>query len=291
MPSSFNYWVDLTLPYARLLGIFVLALLANRLLRAATKLIIKKATAQTRQAQLREQQTRTLADIVYGTGSKVVWAVALLTAIDKLGINILPAVTLAGLASLALGFGAQTLVRDVIAGFYIILEDQFVVGDTVQISNYSGRVEHLTLRRTVLRDDRGALVTIANGEIRTLSNLSRDWSQAFVDVSLAPESPIDKTLQALEAAAAALRGDPSWSQALVDGPRILGLQDFDRTASKIRLQVRTAPTRQDEVARELRRRIQAELLRQGIPVSSVQRIELTGVSHSLQEAAQPDTAS
>lgn len=291
MPSSFNYWVDLTLPYARLLGIFVLALLANRLLRAATKLIIKKATAQTRQAQLREQQTRTLADIVYGTGSKVVWAVALLTAIDKLGINILPAVTLAGLASLALGFGAQTLVRDVIAGFYIILEDQFVVGDTVQISNYSGRVEHLTLRRTVLRDDRGALVTIANGEIRTLSNLSRDWSQAFVDVSLAPESPIDKTLQALEAAAAALRGDPSWSQALVDGPRILGLQDFDRTASKIRLQVRTAPTRQDEVARELRRRIQAELLRQGIPVSSVQRIELTDVSHSLQEAAQPDTAS
>ena len=291
MPSSFNYWVDLTLPYARLLGIFVLALLANRLLRAATKLIIKKAIAQTRQAQLREQQTRTLAGVVYDTGSKVVWAVALLTAIDKLGINILPAVTLAGLASLALGFGAQTLVRDVIAGFYIILEDQFVVGDTVQISNYSGRVEHLTLRRTVLRDDRGALVTIANGEIRTLSNLSRDWSQAFVDVSLAPESPIDKTLQALEAAAATLRGDPSWSQALVDGPRILGLQDFDRTASKIRLQVRTAPTRQDEVARELRRRIQAELLRQGIPVSSVQRIELTGVSHSLQEAAQPDTAS
>ena len=291
MPSSFNYWVDLTLPYARLLGIFVLALLANRLLRAATKLIIKKAIAQTRQAQLREQQTRTLAGVVYDTGSKVVWAVALLTAIDKLGINILPAVTLAGLASLALGFGAQTLVRDVIAGFYIILEDQFVVGDTVQISNYSGRVEHLTLRRTVLRDDRGALVTIANGEIRTLSNLSRDWSQAFVDVSLAPESPIDKTLQALEAAAATLRGDPSWSQALVDGPRILGLQDFDRTASKIRLQVRTAPTRQDEVARELRRRIQAELLRQGIPVSSVQRIELTGVSHSLQEAVQPDTAS
>ena len=292
MPSSFSHWVDLTLPYAlKLLGILVLALLANRLLRAASKLIIKTATAQTRQAQLREQQTRTLAGILYGTGSKVVWAVALLTAIDKLGINILPAVTLAGLASLALGFGAQTLVRDVIAGFYIVLEDQFVVGETVQISNYCGRVEHLTLRRTVLRDDRGALVTIANGEIRTVSNLSRDWSQAFVDVSLAPETPVDKPLKALEIAAAALRSDPAWSQALVDGPRILGVQDFDRTASTIRMQVRTTPTRQDEVTRELRRRIQAEFLKQGIPVSSVQRIELTGVSHSLQEAAQPDTAS
>src|SRR5689334_10415239 len=291
MPSSWNHWVELNLPHAlQLLGILVLALIVNRLLQAASKLIIKTATAQTRQSQLREQQTRTLAGIVYGAGSKVVWAVALLTAIDKLGINILPAVTLAGLASLALGFGAQTLVRDVIAGFYIVLEDQYVVGDTVQIAEYTGRVEHLTLRRTVLRDARGALVTIANGEIRTVSNLSRDWSQTFVDVSLAPESPIDKTLQALETAAAALRGDPSWSQALVDGPRVLGLQDFDRTASKIRLQVRTAPTRQDEVARELRRRIQIEFQKQGIPVSSVQRIELTGVSHSLQEAAQTDTA-
>ena len=291
MPSSFNHWVDWAIsPALRVLGIFVIALLLNHVLRATSRLIIKTTTSQTRHLQLREQQTRTLASVVYSTGSKLVWAVALLTALTEFKINILPAVTFAGLASLALGFGAQTLVRDVIAGFYIVLEDQFVVGDTVQISNYSGRVEHLTLRRTVLRDDRGALVTIANGEIRTLSNLSRDWSQAFVDVSLAPETPVEKPLKALETAAAALRGDPAWSQALVDGPRILGVQDFARIASTIRLQVRTLPTRQDEVMRELRRRIQAEFLKQGIPVSSVQRIELTGVSHSLQEAERPDTA-
>jgi small conductance mechanosensitive channel len=203
----------------------------------------------------------------------------------------LPAVTLAGLASLAVGFGAQTLVRDVITGFYIVLEDQYVVGDTIQIAETIGRVEHLTLRRTVVRDARGALVTIGNGEIRTVSNLSRDWSQTFVDVSLAPESPIEKTLQALETAAAGLRGDPAWSQALVDGPRILGLQSFDRTASTVRLQVRTAPTRQDEVARELRRRIQIEFQRQGIPLTSVQRFELASVSHAAQESAQPDTGS
>ena len=291
MPSSLNHWLDLALPHAlRLIGIFVIALVLNRLLRAVSNLVIKQASAPGRPAQLREQQTRTLAGVLYGAGSRIVWVVALLTAVREFDIDITAAVTLAGLASLAVGFGAQTLVRDVITGIYIVLEDQYVVGDTIQIADYIGRVEHLTLRRTVLRDARGALVTIANGEIRTVSNLSRDWSQAFVDVSLAPESQIEKTMQALETAAAALRGDPAWSQALVDGPRILGVQSFDRTSSTVRLQVRTAPTRQDEVARELRRRIQIEFQKQGIPISSVHRIELAGVSHSSQEAAQPDGA-
>ena len=292
MPSSFNRWLELALPNAlHLIGIFVIALVLNRLLRAVTNLVIKQASAPGRSAQLREQQTRTLAEVLYGAGSKVVWAVALLTAVREFHIDITPALTLAGLASLAVGFGAQTLVRDVITGIYIVLEDQYIVGDTIQFGDYIGRVEHLTLRRTVIRDARGALVTIANGEIRTVSNLSRDWSQAFVDVSLAPESPIEKTMQALESAAAALRGDPAWSQTLVDGPRILGVQSFDRSSATVRLQVRTAPTRQDEVARELRRRIQIEFQKQGIPVSSVHRIELAGVSHSSPEAAQPDGGS
>jgi small-conductance mechanosensitive channel len=292
MPSSLNRWLDLALPNAlHLIGIFVIALVLNRLLRAITNLVIKQASAPGRPAQLREQQTRTLAGVLYGAGSKVVWVVALLTAVREFHIDITPALTLAGLASLAVGFGAQTLVRDVITGIYIVLEDQYIVGDTIQFGDYIGRVEHLTLRRTVIRDARGALVTIANGEIRTVSNLSRDWSQAFVDVSLAPESPIEKTMQALESAAAALRGDPAWSQALVDGPRILGVQSLDRSSSTVRLQVRTAPTRQDEVARELRRRIQVEFQKQGIPTSSVHRIELAGVAHSSQEAAQADAGS
>jgi moderate conductance mechanosensitive channel len=286
MPSSFNHWLESFLPNAlHLLGILVIALVLNRILRGLTNLLIKKAEGQSRTAQLREQQTRTLAGVLYGAGSKAVWAVALLTALHEFNIDITAAITLAGLASLAVGFGAQSLVRDMISGFYIVLEDQFVVGDTVQIGEYTGRVEHLTLRRTVIRDARGALVTIANGEIRTVSNLSRDWSQTFVDVALAPESPVERTLQALESAAADLRGDPAWSQTLVDGPRILGVQRFDRNVSTVRLQVRTAPTRQDEVARELRRRVLIEFQRQGIPLSSVQRVELATVSHPEHEAA------
>ncbi len=268
-----------------LLGIILIALLVNRFLKILTKLIIKPATSQSRAAQAREQQTRTLAVVFYGSVSKVVWVVALITALDLFGINPTPALTLAGLVSVAVGFGAQNLVRDVITGFYIVLEDQYAVGETIQFGDATGRVEHLTLRRTVIRDARGALVTIANGDMRTVANLSRDWSQTFVDVSLAPEIALDQSLGALEAACAELRADAAWSQALVDGPRILGVQSLDRAATQVRLQARTAPTRQDEVARELRRRIHAELQKRGIPFSSVQRIELVGATEIAAEAA------
>ncbi|MGH9740742.1 MAG: mechanosensitive ion channel family protein [Candidatus Acidiferrum sp.] len=288
MPVLSIHWPEFTLTsILDLAAILIIALLVNRFLRVVTNLIIKPAATQSRTAQVREQQTRTLASVLYGAGSKVVWLVALLTAVDKIGINPTPALTIAGLAGVAIGFGAQTLVRDLITGFYIVFEDQYAIGDTIQVGDTIGRVEHLTLRRTVVRDPRGALVTIANGEIRTVSNLSRDWSQAFVDISIAPEVSLEKTMVALESAAAELRADPSWSQALVDGPRILGVQSFDRLASTVRLQVRTAPTRQDEVSRELRRRIQTEFQRQGIPLSSVQRFELAGASLSPQETPKP----
>ncbi len=264
MSSALKFLSGITLSTAlHLLGIILLALLVNYFLKVLTKLIIKPASGQSRAAQVREQQTRTLAGVLYSA----------------------PALTLAGLASVAVGFGAQNLVRDVITGFYIVLEDQYTVGDTIQIGDTNGRVEHLTLRRTVIRDARGALVTIANGDIRTVANLSRDWSQTFVDVALAPEIALSQPLAALEAACAELRADSAWSQALVDGPRILGVESINRSATLVRLQARTAPTRQDEVARELRRRIHVELQRRGIPLSSVQRIELTGATEIAAEAA------
>ncbi len=273
--------------FFRLVAILIVALVVNRLLRLITNLLIKPAASEARAAKAREQQTRTVAVVLYSAGSKIVWGVALLTAASEFRIDVLPAATLAGLASLALGFGAQNLVRDVITGLYIILEDQFVVGDTIQVGDTIGRVEHLTLRRTVVRDARGALVTLSNGDIRIVANLSRDWSQAFVDVALSPQLSQEKALQALEAAAAELRGDASWSQAIVDGPRILGLQNFDQNSSTVRLQVRTAPSRQDDVARELRRRIQLEFQRRDIPVSGVQRVEFTPAPAFQGDAVQP----
>jgi moderate conductance mechanosensitive channel len=289
MSSPFTPWSNFSVANVlHLAGIFLVALILNRLLRVLTKLLIRPATSQSRVAQNREQQTRTVSGVLYSAGSKIVWAVAILTALSEFGINVTPVAALAGLASVALGFGAQNLIRDIITGLYIVLEDQYVVGDTIQVGETLGRVEHVTLRRTVVRDARGALVTLANGDIRSVANLSRDWSQAFVDVALAPDSPVEKTLAALETAAAELRGDPSWSQALVDGPRILGVHNIDRSASTVRLQVRTVPTRQDEVARELRRRIQLEFQRQGITLSSVQRFEFAGNSPIPQDVPRTD---
>ena len=291
MSSIVSYLRDSSVAiFLHLVAIFIVALLLNRLLRLVTNHLIKPAGSETRGAKAREQQTRTVAVVLYSTGSKVVWAVALLTAAQEFGINVTPVAALAGLASLAFGFGAQNLVRDVITGFYIILEDQFVVGDTIQVGDTIGRVEHVTLRRTVVRDARGALVTLSNGDIRTVANLSRDWSQAFVDVALSPQLSQEKALQALEAAAAELRGDASWSQAIVDGPRILGLQSFDQNSSTVRLQVRTAPSRQDDVARELRRRIQLEFQRRDIPVSGVQRVEFKTAPGFQGDAIQPPLA-
>jgi small-conductance mechanosensitive channel len=270
MSSPFLHLYDFTISNGlHLLGILVLALVLIRLLRGVTNSLVETAGSQARAAQAREQQTRALADVIYRVGSRIVWGLALLTALPEFGISVLPGVTLAGLALLGLGLGARDMVRDVAAGFCIILEDQYVVGDTIQAGEIAGRVEQLTLRRTVVRDARGAMVTMANREMRTVSNLSRDWSQAFVDIAIAAEIPLEKSLQAVEAAAGQLRADPAWSQALVDGPRVLGVQGFDHGGSTLRLQVRTTPTRQDEVCRELRRRIQLEFQRQGVALANV----------------------
>jgi small conductance mechanosensitive channel len=264
----------------RLIGIVAAALLVNHLLRRLTRSMVKPAATQTRAAQSREQQTRTLADVLYSAATKVVWLLALLLVLQEFGVNVTPLVLVIGIAALAVGFGAQNVVRDAISGIYIILEDQFAIGDTIQVAETTGRVEHLSLRRTVVRDARGALVTLANGEIRTVGNLSRDWSQIYVDVAVSPQIPQERTIQALDAAATELRNDPGWSQALVDGPRILGLHSYDQHASTVRMQVRTAPSRHEDVARELRRRIQLEFQKQGIALYNVQHVELVSAGAS-----------
>jgi small-conductance mechanosensitive channel len=274
MSSPFTQWLNFSIPTAlQLLAILVLALLANRFLRGLTNSLIKPASTQSRAAQAREQQTRALAGALQSTGSKVVWGVAILTALPEFGVNVFPAVAVIGLTMLGFAFGARNLFRDLIAGFQIVFEDQYSVGDMIQTPQTSGKVEYLTLRRTVIRDARGALVTLANGDLRTVGNLSRDWSQAFVDIAIASEQPLERTLQALEIASATLRSDPSWSQAIVDGPRVLGVQAYGPTGPTFRIQVRTTPTRQDEVSRELRRRIQIEFQRQHIPIARSHDLE------------------
>jgi small-conductance mechanosensitive channel len=173
----------------------------------------------------------------------------------------------------ALGFGAQNLVRDIISGIFIVFEDQFVAGDSIQTGDTAGRVEYFTLRRTVLRDDQGALVTIANGEIRKVANQSRDWSQIYVDFALAPDAPVEAALALLEKEATNFRADATWSPSLVDGPRVLGVEQFKPEGCILRMQIRTLPTRQYDVAREFRRRVQNQFAQQKIPLTALHRVE------------------
>ena len=270
-------WTEFALGHGvRLAAILLIALLLVRMLRIVTRRLIAAAGTQSaaRVARMREQQTQTLAGILYSGGTAIIGIVAVLTALPEFGFNITPVAAAAGLASLAIGFGAQHVVRDFINGFFTVLEDQYVVGDLVRIGDVVGRVEHLTLRRTVLRDPQGAVVTIPNGEITKVANLSRDWGQLFLDATIAIDQPLDEALNALEDVATEFRADPSWSPMLLDGPRVLGVESLAPNGTIVRLQVRTAPTRQDDVARELRRRIQIELAGRGIQLGGLQRMQL-----------------
>lgn len=263
-------------PAVRVFVIASGALLLNRLLRAYTAHMIVVARTDTRAAQAREEQTRTMAGVLYSVATAVLIVGAILMILPEFGFHETPVAAAAGLSSLALGFGGQYLVRDVINGFFIIFEDQYSIGDTIKLNSETGRVEHITLRRTVLRNSQGALVTIPNGQIGQVANLSRDWSQYFLDVTIPSEGEAEKALEVLEKCTSEIREDPSWSPLLVDGPKVLGVESLALTGTTLRVQFKSAPNRNDEVARELRRRILLEMDRAGVKLATAHRVTLLG---------------
>jgi moderate conductance mechanosensitive channel len=276
----------------RLLVIVAFAFLMNRLLRQVTRKLIAAAGGDGtgRTARMHEQHTRTIAGVLYSGGTAIILLVAVLMALPEFGFNITPVAAAAGLASLAVGLGAQYLVRDFINGILTVFEDQYVVGDIVRIGDVSGRVEHMTLRRTVVRDAQGALVSIPNGEIGKVANLSRDWAQLFLDTTMAPDQPLGNALDALESVTSEFRADPVWSPMLVDGPRVLGVEALSPAGTTVRVLARTAPTRQDDVARELRRRIQLQLEQRGIRLAGVHRVEFIGKGPAPAAAPEPSNS-
>lgn len=261
---------------ARVLAILFLALLLMRALKALTGRLVHMAKAQTRVSQMREQQTRTVAALAYSVGWVTILIIAVLMALREFGFDITPLEVGGSLATVAVGFGAQNLIKDLINGFFIIFEDQYVIGDLIQANGEIGRVEYLTLRRTVIRNPAGAMVTIPNSLIGQVANLSRDWSQAFVDVTVPAAEMVGRALATLEKVAGDFRGDADWSPALVDGPRVLGIESLSLDGTVIRLQVRTILNRKDDVARELRRRIKLGFEQSRIPLSHTHNIQLQG---------------
>jgi moderate conductance mechanosensitive channel len=277
MNELLSHWVGIAETRGvRILVIALLAIILARILKAVTSRLVQASKGPTRVAQLREQQTRTMAGLLYSLGVWIIVAVAILTALPELGFDVTPVAATAAVASLAFGFGAQTLVKDLINGFFIVFEDQYVVGDLIQLNGETGRVEYLTLRRTVLRNASGAIVTIPNSLVGQVANLNRDWSQAFIDVTVPSADEIGRALAALEKIANDFRNDASWSPALLDGPRVLGVESMSLDGTVLRLQVRTALNRKDDVSRELRRRIKLAFEGSQIPLASTHRVELQG---------------
>jgi moderate conductance mechanosensitive channel len=277
MIDSLAKWTEIAWTRGvHILAILAIAFILARIVKVLTRRLVQISKSQTRIAQMREDQTRTMAGVLYTIGASLIAFTAVLTLLPEFGIDIRPLTAAAAVGSLALGFGAQHLVKDVINGFFLIFEDQFGVGDVIQLNGEIGRVEHITLRRIVLRNPAGAIVTIPNGLVGQVANLSRDWSQAFVDVTVAADEMVGRALAILEKVAGELRNDPDWSPALVDGPRLLGIESVSLDGTVLRLQVRTALNRQDDVARELRRKIKLAFEESRILFSRVHRVELRG---------------
>lgn len=215
----------------------------------------------------RAAQVLTLAEILHSVGVTVILFVATLMALSVFRLNLGPLLASAGIVGLAIGFGAQTLVKDVLNGFFILLEDQYDVGDFIRIAGVQGRVETMSLRRTVLRDDDGTVHTIPNSEIKIVSNATRDWSQVSLRVSVADSEPSDRVIRLLQEVGSQLRGDPTLGGDIFADIEVPGIDRIAGGEAEYLVQMKTRPGRQNEVRRELRRRIKDSLQQNQITAS------------------------
>ncbi len=246
----------------------VVVLLAWLILRLA-RLAIRRGMArllETQQLTARElpNRVRTLTTLAESAVRLTLVLLTGLTVLALYGVPIGPLLASAGVAGLAIGLGAQTLIRDLIGGVFIVLEDQFQVGDVITVNNLSGQVEALTLRYTALRTLDGAYVVIPNGEIRVVQNLSRDWARAIIDVALTPEEDIDRVVELLRSVLTELPSDPELGPLVLEPGEVFGVEAIGPQQATVRLAVKTRPREQWRVARELRRRILVALREAGV---------------------------
>jgi small conductance mechanosensitive channel len=173
----------------------------------------------------------------------------------ELSVDIVPVLTGAGIVGLAIGFGAQTLVKDIIAGFFLILEDQVRVGDSAVINQVPGVVEAINLRTIVLRDIEGSVHIFPNGAVTTLSNRSRDYAYAVLDVKVPFKHDVDEVVDALRDVGETLCVDPQFRPHILEPLEVLGIEAFDDATVTLKMRIKTVPLKQMDVARELRRRL------------------------------------
>ncbi|MFW6074471.1 MAG: mechanosensitive ion channel family protein [Chloroflexota bacterium] len=262
-----DFFVDAAGSMVSIGVIILVTLIALRLLRSLVRRIIREVL-QSREGTSRElsQRAETLAGIVESTGRYVILFIATLTVLSDLGINLAPVLASAGIAGLAIAFGAQALISDIFNGFFILLEGQFAVGDFIRVGQLSGTVEEFSLRRTVIRSMDGAAVTIPNSDIRTVENLSKGWSRAVIDIAVAPEADIQQVLDILHAELDDIQQDPEFGEHVIEQPNILGMTDVEPNRLIFRAMIKTAPMQQWKIQREVRNRIRDRLIADGVPM-------------------------
>ncbi|MEX0691068.1 MAG: mechanosensitive ion channel family protein [Gemmatimonadales bacterium] len=271
MPTFELDWAKVTAEAASVLLVLLVAWVAVRVLKLLTRRI-EKAVDDGDPTTLteREQRGKTLAHLLNSVGIVAIAVGAILTILN-LFIAIAPLLAGVGVAGLAISFGAQSLVKDIIAGFFILLENQFGVDDIVEINGVAGKVERMTLRIVMLRDLHGVLHIIPNGSINMVSNRTRGFARSVVDVGVAYKTNIDHALRVLQEVAEDFAKDPDWEGAVAQPPKVLGVDALADSAVTIRMLTETAPGRQWDVSRELRRRIKNRLDAEGIEIPFPQR--------------------
>jgi moderate conductance mechanosensitive channel len=213
-----------------------------------------------------EKRIKTLIGIVRGIASIMLWSIFIMIALKKFGVEIAPILASAGIVGLAVGFGAQELVRDFLSGFFILLEDQVRAGDVAVINGTGGSVEKVELRTITLRDFSGVVHIFQNGKINTLANMTKEWSAMVFDIGVAYKEDIDNVMQVMKEVGADLQEDELFGLSIIEPIEIFGLDKFDDSALVIKARIKTKPMQQWSVGREYRRRLKIAFDKKNIEI-------------------------
>ena len=237
---------------------------------ALTQLVEGQTPADTQPLRLRRaQRAETVAALLRSVSSIVIWVMAFLTALSQINLELGPLIAGASIAGVAISFGAQNLVRDFLSGVFVLLEDQYGVGDMIETEAATGRVEAVSLRSTQLRDLHGTLWHIPNGELKKVGNFSQGWSQAVLDVEVAEDADLEATKRTIEKASRELMDDPDLGPRIMDEPQVWGVERIGDGVVALRLVVRTSPRARWRVERELRVRVKRALEKRNVPLKAV----------------------
>ena len=254
----------------RILLVVVAGYVAVRFLRMGMRRLEDVLIAAGEKTELVAGATRkrvtTLTGLLLTLGFVAVWAVVAVICLDQIGLDVTPIVAGAGIVGLAIGFGAQNLVRDVISGFFLVLENQVRVGDVAVVNGTGGLVEAITFRTIVLRDLAGVVHVIPNGAITTLANMTKGWSGYVVDVGVAYKEDTDRVVDVMREVGEDLRRDPRLGPCILEPLEIFGVDDFKESEVTIKARLKTAPMRQWDVGREYRRRLKRAFDAHGIEI-------------------------